>query len=60
MGASEGVHVNETVTLVLFQLFAFAAGEAEATIEGTVSSRFNVVFTVAVLPALSVTVPETT
>jgi hypothetical protein len=54
------VQVKLTVTLALFQPLVFAAGAADAAIEGSVSSTFNVVFAVAVLPALSVAVPEIT
>ena len=60
IGDAEAVHVNETVTFVLFHPLAFGAGEADAVIVGAVSSRFTVTCAVAELPALSVAVPDTT
>src|ERR1700692_989716 len=60
MGAVEAVQVKLTVTLVLFQPFALGPGQATATIDGKVSSTFNVNVAVAALPALSLAVPETT
>ena len=60
IGATAAVQVNVTVTLPLFQPLGFGVGEAEAVIEGSVSSMFSVVLAVAVLPALSVAVPEIT
>ncbi len=49
-----------TVTLVLFQPFAFAAGDAEAVIVGGVLAIFNVTFAVFESCAASVTVPVMT
>ena len=42
IGALAAVQVKLTVTLELFQPFAFAAGEAEAVIVGGVVAIFNV------------------
>jgi hypothetical protein len=52
--------LNATVTLVLFQPAAFAAGEGVAVIVGGDLSRLMVTEAVAVFPALSVAVPTTT
>jgi hypothetical protein len=54
------VHVNVTVTLVLFQPEEFGAGDALATILGAVLPIFSVILAVLVLFAASVTVPEIT
>ena len=56
----ESAHEKVTVTLELFQPLEFAAGEALAVIVGGVSSTFTVMLVLAVLPALSVAVPEIT
>jgi hypothetical protein len=50
--------LNVTVTLELFQPAVFGAGLAEAVMAGGALSIFNVTLVEAVLPALSVTVPE--
>ena len=60
MGEVEAVQVKLTVTLVLFQPFALGTGDATATIDGKVSSTFNVTLAVAEFPALSAAVPEMT
>jgi hypothetical protein len=61
IGAIACVQVKFTVTLVLFQPCEFAVGEAEATMDGSVSSTLSVTLAGAdVLPARSVAVPETT
>lgn len=60
IGAVPGVHVKLTVTLELFQPFAFGEGETAAVIFGGVSPMFNVILVVALFPATSVTVPVTT
>jgi hypothetical protein len=54
------VQVKLTVTFVLFQPCALAAGKAEAAIDGSVSSTFKLTLVDAVFPAASVAVPETT
>jgi hypothetical protein len=57
-GEADGVHWNVTVTGVLFQPAAFAAGAAVAVMLGGTVSRFTTTVAVAVLPAISVAVPE--
>jgi len=52
--------VNVTVTLELFQPFPFGAGDDAADIVGGVLSMLNLMLVLAVLPALSVAVPEMT
>jgi hypothetical protein len=60
MAETAAVQVKFTVTLVLFHPAVFADGVADAVMEGRLNSIFIVgVVTVAVFPALSVTVPET-
>jgi hypothetical protein len=56
----ESAQENVTVTFELFQELEFAAGEALAAIVGAVLSIFTVILVLAVLPALSVAVPEIT
>lgn len=60
MGAAPAVHVKVTVTGELFHPLEFGCGVMEAVILGPVKSMFKVVVTVALFPALSVAVPETT
>jgi hypothetical protein len=57
-GEADGVHWNVTVTGVLFQPAALAAGAAVAVMLGGAVSRFTTTVAVAVLPAISVAVPE--
>ena len=53
-------HVNVTVALAPLTIpLAFGAGETDALIVGGVKSILSVIEVVAVLPAASVTVPET-
>jgi hypothetical protein len=47
-----------TVTLVLFQPLAFGVGDVAAITVGGVLSMLTITLVVAVLPALSVAVPE--
>jgi hypothetical protein len=57
---SESLQVNVTVTLALFQPFAFGGCDELADTVGGVLSMFSVMLVVALLPALSVAVPEMT
>lgn len=60
MGAVVLVHSKVTVTLVLFQPFAFAGGDAVALILGGVKAIFNETLAgVEEFPARSVAVPAT-
>ncbi len=54
----ESAQAKVTVTFELFQPLEFAAGEGLAVMVGAVSSMFTVMVVLAVLPALSVAVPE--
>src|SRR5258708_24548016 len=56
-GGTPPAHRNETVTLVLFQPAAFAAGAALAEMVSGVSCTLSVTLVEAVFPALSVAVP---
>lgn len=59
-GDEDCVHVKLTVTFVLFQSWAFGNGEAEATMDGCVSSIFSVTLAGAdIFPATSVAEPDT-
>jgi len=60
MPESESLHVSVTVTFELFQPFPFGVGDVAAEIVGEVLSIFNLMLVLAVLPALSVAVPEMT
>jgi hypothetical protein len=60
MPLAESEHVNVTVTTELFHPAAFGAGAVVAVIVGGVLSTRTVTDVVAVLPALSLAVPETT
>jgi len=57
MPDSPSLHVKVTVTLELFQPFAFGAGDEVAEIVGGVLSMLSVMLAVALLPAKSVAVP---
>jgi len=57
---SASLHAKVTVTLELFQPLAFGGGEGVAVIVGGVLSMLNLTLALAVLPALSVAVPEMT
>jgi hypothetical protein len=54
------LQVNVTVTLVLFHPAELATGDTDAEIVGCACSRFTFAVAVAVLPATSVAVPDTT
>lgn len=58
-GENDFVQVKLTVTFVLFQPCAFAAGDPAAAIDGSVSSTFRLTLVDAVFPATSVAVPDT-
>jgi hypothetical protein len=55
----ESEQVKVIVTIVLFQLFTFGAGEEVADTTGGVVSTLTVIVAVAVFPAMSVTIPVT-
>ena len=59
MGETLWLQVKVTVTAVLFQPAELAAGDSDATIVGDACSRFTFAEAVALLPAMSVAVPET-
>ena len=56
----ESLQMKLTITVELLQPLAFGVGKGFAVIAGGVLSMFNVTLVVAVLPALSVVVPEMT
>jgi hypothetical protein len=56
---SESAHVKFTATLELFHPLAFALGVGAAVSVGGVLSILTITRVVAVLPAVSVAVPET-